>query len=123
MAAWLKKLRGERGVLLIETMVSLALLGLLGSSFLWAVSMSSNSRVIADEHVTARILAESQIEYLKEQTYAYSYEAVPVPDAYPGYTAEVDVDTMRNGDIQKLTVTIRHHGRDIETLEDYKVNR
>jgi hypothetical protein len=42
---------------------------------------------------------------------------------YPGYSAAIDVDNMRNGNIQKITVTIRHHDRDIETLESYKVNR
>ena len=59
----------------------------------------------------------------QEQTYAFSYDPVTIPAEYPGYSAAVDVDNMRNGNIQKITVTISHHDRDIETLESYKVNR
>jgi type II secretory pathway pseudopilin PulG len=118
-----KHIKNERGYALLETIVAVALLGVISLTFLSAVTTTSNSRVIADEHVTARILAESQMENLKEQTYAFSYDPIDIPPEYPGYTAVVDIDTMRNGDIQKITVTIQHRGRDIESLEDYKVNR
>ena len=116
-------MRSEKGTSLIETVVALALLGIIGVAFLGALATTSNSRLIVDEHVSARILAESQMENIKKQTYAFSYDPVPIPADYPGYSAEIDVDNMRNGNIQKITVTIQHHGRDIETLECYKVNR
>jgi type II secretory pathway pseudopilin PulG len=116
-------MKSETGSSLIETVVALALLGIIGVTFLGALATTSNSRLIADEHASARILAESQMESIKKQTYASSYEPVPIPMDYPGYSAAIDVDNMRNGNIQKITVTIRHHDRDIETLESYKVNR
>ena len=116
-------MKGETGSSLIETMVALALLGIIGAAFLGALTTSSNTRVIADEHASARILAESQMESIKPQTYAFSYDPVPIPAEYPGYTAAINVDNLRNGNIQKITVTIRHHSRDITTLEGYKVNR
>jgi len=116
-------MKSERGSSLIETLVALALLGIIGVAFLSALATSSNTRVIADEHASARILAESQIENIKKQTYALSYDPIPIPADYAGYSAAIDVDSMRNGNIQKVTVTVRHHNKDITRLETYKVNR
>ena len=115
--------KSEEGVSLLETIVSLALLGIIAVAFLGALATSSSSRLIADEHASARILAESQMENIKQQTYAFSYDPVSVPDGYPGYSALVDVENMRNSNIQMITVTIEHHGKDITELESYKVNR
>lgn len=116
--------KSEKGSSLMETIVALGLLGIIAVTFLSATATSSSGRLIADEHASARILAESQLENLKKQTYAFSYDPVPVPpEEYPGYFSTVDVDNMRNGNIQKITVTIRHHNRDVTTLEGYKVNR
>ncbi|MFC2007404.1 hypothetical protein ACFLVB_02260 [Chloroflexota bacterium] len=116
-------MKSETGSSLIETIVALALLGIIGIIFLSAVATTSNSRLIADEHVSARIIAESQMENIKKQTYASSYDPVSIPAEYPGYSASIDIDNLRNGDIQKIAVTVRHHDRDLETLESYKVIR
>jgi len=118
-----EKMNSEKGSSLIETIVALALLGIISVAFLGALATTSNSRLIADEHVSARILAESQLEYIKKQTYAFSYDPVPIPAEYAGYSATINVDNLRNGNIQKITVTVRHHDKDIETLESYKLNR
>ena len=116
-------MKSEIGSSLIEAIVALALLGIIAVVFLGALATSSNTRAIADEHTSARILAESQMENVKKQTYAFSYESVSIPAEYPGYSATIDVENLRNGNIQKITVTIRHNDRDTKTLESYKVNR
>jgi len=116
-------MKNEKGFSFIETVVALALLGIIGVAFLSALATTSSTRLIADEHASARILAESHMEFIKKQTYAFSYDSIPIPAEYPGYSAVVTIDNLRNGNIQKITVTIRHHGQDIETLESYKVNR
>ena len=116
-------MKSEIGSSLIETAIALALLGIISVAFLGALATSSSTRTIADEHASGRILAESQMENIKKQTYAFSYDPVPVPAAYLGYSAIIDVDNLRNGNIQKITVTIVHHNRDVTELECYKVNR
>ena len=116
-------MKSELGSSLIEALVALALLGIIGAAFLSALATSSNARFIADEHTSAIILAESQMENIKKQTYAFSYDPVPIPAEYPGYSAVIDVDNLRNGNIQKITVIIRHHSEDVSKLESYKVNR
>ncbi|MFA5316672.1 MAG: type II secretion system protein [Dehalococcoidales bacterium] len=116
-------MKSERGASLIETVIALALLGIISAAFLSALATSSNARNIADVQVSARILAETQMEELKKQTYAFSYNATPIPDEYPGYTALIEADSLRNGNIQMITVTIEHYGKEITHLESYKVNR
>ena len=116
-------MKREIGASLIEAVVALALLGIIGVAFLGGLATSSNSRLIADEHASARILAESQMEGIRKQTYAFSYDPIPIPAQYPGYSAIVDINNMRNGNIQKITITIRRHNKDITTLESYKVSR
>ena len=121
--SWRRAFRGERGALFLETAVALVLLGIIGTAFLSALATSSTSRVSADEHASGRILAESQMEDIKKQSYSLSYDPVPIPADYPGYFAVVDTDNLRNGQIQKITITIRHHNKDVTQLESYKVNR
>jgi type II secretory pathway pseudopilin PulG len=116
-------MKSEKGSSLLETIVALALLGIIGVAFLSALATSSSTRVIADEHASGRILAESQMENVKKQTYAFSYDPVPISADFAGYSAAIDVDNMRNGHIQKITVTVRHHNKNVTQLESYKVNR
>ena len=116
-------MNSERGASLIETLVALALLGIIGATFLSALSTSTNARFIADEQASAGILAQSQMENVKKQDYTFSYDPAPIPDEYAGYSTVIDVDSLRNGNIQKITVTIKHHNREVTTLESYKVNR
>jgi type II secretory pathway pseudopilin PulG len=116
-------MKSEIGSSLVETLVAMALLGIIGVAFLSALSTSSSTRVIADEHASGKILAESQMENIKQQSYASSYDPVPIPADYAGYSAAIDVDNIRNGHIQKVTVTVSHHNKDITSLETYKVNR
>ena len=113
----------EKGNTLVEAVVALALIGIIGVCFLSAVATSSSSRIIADELTSGRILAESQMEEIRKRSYALTYDPAPIPDEYAGYSALIDVDPFRNGSIQKITVTITHHGKEVASLESYKVNR
>ena len=116
-------MKGETGTSLIETVVALALLSIVGVTFLGALATSSSARAIADEHASARILAESQMENIRKQDYAFSYDTAPIPAEYASYSTQIDVDNLRNGNIQKITITVRHHDKNVTTLESYKANR
>jgi len=114
--------KNQRGASLVETVIALALLGIFGATLLGALGTSSGARVIADEHTSGRILAESQMEYLREQPFASVYDPPPIPQDYAGYTTTVAVEALRNS-IQEITITVFRRDREVASLQSYKVSR
>ena len=87
-------LKKERGFTLIEVLISMALLGMIATAFLVAVSTAAKATFITDERATAESIARSQLEYIKQQQYSpadpggeASYNIIDIDDiAFPGYT-------------------------------------
>jgi prepilin-type N-terminal cleavage/methylation domain-containing protein len=137
-------MKNERGFTLIETIIAVALLGVIAIAFLGALGTASLAIFIADERATAESLARSEMEYVKSANYTAapwspsSYElptTAPswdpshnaLPSGYDGYTANVTAAEIDTG-IQKITIVVSHLGKEIissgnSTLEDYKVDR
>ena len=63
------------------------------------------------------------MEYVKTQPYSATYVPSPIPDGYVGYSAEIDTELLRNGGVQKITVTIKHNDKGLTILESYNVSR
>ncbi len=117
-------MKSEKGFSLIEVIVSLALLGIISVGFLSALAVASRATYITEERQTAKNLAESQMEYIKSQSYDTSeYASAPVPAEYGNYTATIGVESLysQESNIQVVTVTIRHQGKVVKQLDDYKV--
>lgn len=102
----------------------MALVAIVSVAFLGALTTTSKVLFVADERETAKNLAETQMEYVRQLGYATSYTPAPIPDEYAGYSAAITAGsvTSRDSNIQKVTVTIQHHGQPVTTLEGYKVN-
>lgn len=122
-----KIIKSERGITLVEVLVALALLGLIASAFLMAISTATKAIYIADERTTAESLARSQLEFVKEQEYIdYSetghdvYDEIIIPDEKYGIGSLI-VEELQIG-LQKITVIIHHHDYEVLTLEGYKVD-
>lgn len=127
-------IKRERGFSFIEVVIALAVLGIIAVGFLSGLGTASKGLLIADERETANNLAEAQIENVKQQAYdsinnppQYSLLA-DIPSSYSidqplASRLDPNLDGFDNDDgIQKLTVTVRHNGKEVITLEDYKVN-
>lgn len=116
--------QGEKGVSLIETLIAIALLGIIGATLLAGMSGVYKATPIASEQDIGKSLAQSQIEYVLDLPYDYmSYTPAPIPPNYGGYAADIDTDSFRDGNIEKITVTIYHNDKEVSELEAYKVNR
>ena len=129
---------GESGVTLIETLVALAVLGLIAVVFLSGLATAARATLIADEQATAESLARSEIEYVKSQDYINyaepdpgEYELITSPASYSlEITAEpINPDTGQplsageDDGIQRITVTVNRGSKLLLTVEGYKVDR
>ena len=120
----------ESGITLIETLVALALIGIIGLTFLSGLATTSKATANADERTTAESLAQSQMEWTKNVDYVYDaaeYSPAETPDVndYAGYSSTIAAQPLHNPDdgIQKITVTVKRSGKGILKLEGYKVDR
>jgi prepilin-type N-terminal cleavage/methylation domain-containing protein len=115
-------MKREKGNSLIEVLVALALLGVTSVLFLSGVTGSTDARVSMDSRGSAKVIAETVIDSVKKMNYDTSYN-ITVPASFPGYTANLTVASLANGNIQKLTIIVSRYNVPLVTLEDYKVNR
>ena len=118
----IRMIKSEKGITLLETVIALALLGIISAAFLSGLASTSTSRALAEERVSAKILAETHMEYLKKQDFSSSY-TLTNPPGYENYSTALTVENFYNENIQKLTVTISHHGDEVLNLEGYKAKR
>jgi len=122
--------RQKEGITFLETVIALAILGVVSVSFLNGLTTASKSVFITDEHSTAESLAESQMEWVKNSVYLYdttTYSTAPIPDGkdFFQYSANVLASPLHTPDdgIQKITVIIKRSGNNVFSLEGYKVDR
>ena len=128
--------QNEAGVTLIETLIALALLGMIAAPFLNALATASKATFICDERATAESLARSQMEYVKSQSYInytepghQEYILITTPANYSvGITVvPIDPDTGQTAEqdkgIQRTSITVKYNNKPVLTIENYKVDK
>jgi prepilin-type N-terminal cleavage/methylation domain-containing protein len=58
-------MKGNKGFAFIETVVALALLGIVAVFFLSSISTATKATIVNDEQATAECLVRSEVEYIK----------------------------------------------------------
>ncbi|MBA7683783.1 hypothetical protein ES703_92168 [subsurface metagenome] len=135
-------MRGQKGFLLIDVLVGLAIVGVITVAFLSGLTTTLKGVSLSQERVSVESLVKSQIEYIKTQAYVavddYSpddpdnrYEIVIPPDlAAAGYSVElIDMNppptilSEAGGyELQKITVAVKRDGKAELVVSIYRVS-
>ena len=112
---------------LIETVVAIAIIGVISVVFLGGLVVSSKGTLEADEQATAESVARCQMEWVQGLTYVddatqYSPADLDNYDDYEGYSANITAEPLHSPDdgIQKITITVLHNGNWVMSIEGYK---
>ena len=144
-------LHKQGGFTLIEVLISMALLGIIATAFLVAVSTATKATFITDERATAESIARSQLEYIKQQDYLPAdpnseaiYTMITIDtNAFPEYTiwsynrdneltediigipwdTQSGIYTDIDGGVQNIVLVIKHYDDEIFTIEGLKAER
>jgi len=122
-------MKSERGFSLIETLIGLALLGIIAVGFLVGLNTGSRATFAANKQATAESLVRSEIEYVKNCAYeddASEYlvdPALSIPEGWTMPPPSVEPLHATDDGIQNVTVTAEHNGKTILSINIYKVDR
>ncbi len=116
----------ERGATLVESLIAAAIVGILLTALLAALSTGSIAARRTDRRVTAENLGRAQLEYTKGQAYSpapASYDAItPLPTDY-SISAQASSISGRDADIQRVAVTVNYDGDTVYIMEGFKMKR
>ena len=117
--------KDERGLTLVESLITVAIVGVALAAF--GVALSTGALAVSenDQDVTAQSLARTQMEYTKGYPYDPYATTYPTANTTGNYIITVAVTPVPDTDenIQKVTANISRDGQVLLTVEDYKVNR
>ena len=116
---------GERGDSLVEILVAVAIMAIVLTIFLSALSTGTLSTGVVHKRVTAEIIARAQLEHAKHSDFISGtnyYTPTEISDSHPGYAAVISATTINTG-LQLITITVSYNGEPVFTIEDYKVDR
>jgi len=129
-----KLFREQRGIGLIDTLIGLALLGIIAVAFLSGLSTTSKGVMVSQERVAAESLAKSQIESIKAQDYIpvaeydplKRYELIDIPAdlVASGYSIEINPPETIISDVvelQSITIAIKRDARGKLIISVYRV--
>jgi len=131
----MKVRNSQKGFLLIEILVGLALMGIIAVGFTNGLSTTFKGVAVSQERVTAESLAKSQIEYIKVQDYIPVAEYDPVTNCYElidipadldaaGYTVEItspEAIISEVIELQSVTVVVKRNGEGKMSISVYRV--
>ena len=120
----------QKGQLLIEVLVAVAILGVVTVAFLSALVTSYGAVALADRKATAESLTRTEFERVKGATYPitnYTVSSTPAGYVVSVQAAYIDpttyaVTTTPEG-MQMITVTVNYNGKVVSTTRANKVNR
>jgi len=118
-------IRGQKGFLLMEVVVSLAVFGILGTAVLSSVQTSYISKNKFNSDSTAENIIRNQLESVIKDPYknpGLNYDAITAPSGY-SVTAEALTYDATSTDIETVRITVYQDGQAIKVFETVRTNR
>jgi prepilin-type N-terminal cleavage/methylation domain-containing protein len=128
--------RGQSGLTLLEVLISVALVGAIGTGVLTALQTNYRSTQTLDEKVTAGNLATAYIEAIRNLPFAVTYPTAGDNITVPAqYTVTVDTactsdgtsfDTCTGSDnqtFQRITISVSREGRPVFNMCSFRTER
>jgi Tfp pilus assembly protein PilV len=123
--------KSQAGISLIETLVAIALLGIIVVVFLQGLGTATKAFSSTNVRQKAITLAEYQMEYVRNSPYSNYYNPTTISSEFTGDNVSINTTSVasRDSNIQKISITVFHQGNPIImvpsancTLMDFKVN-
>lgn len=120
---------GQKGVTLLETIIALAILGIVAIALLSGLATGVTATNITGERATAESLLRSQIEYVESLIYINypgQYALNPALTIPAGWTIPAPTTSLvhaTDDGLQKVTFSAIHNGDMVLTISIYKVRR
>ncbi len=116
----------QAGFGLVESLLAVAILGSAVFMLLNGLSAGAISVGILQEDIVAENLGRTQLEYTKSLPFnaaPFSYQSIlEVPAGY-SISANASPVSNRDGNVQRIIVTVYHGTKSVYILEGFKVNR
>ena len=116
-------LRNERGISILEELISLALIALVLVIFLGGLSVGSAGVGTVHKRVSSENLARAGLEHIKNVPYLESGDYVDditnVTVPVPGYSLMVEAQTLGDS-LQLITITVKSGVQTAFVMEGYK---
>ena len=114
-------IRDNRGTFLLETVVASMIFSMVGVAVLSSLGTVNIAGALTEEQSQAENIARNQMEAIFDQVYREPdqtpYPALTVPGAYSVSTAVTHVDGNTDPEVEKIALTISHHGKEVLLLE------
>lgn len=130
-SSWLKRsgFVNQHGVTLLETLIALAILGIVAVALLSGLATGVKATSITEERAIAESLLRSQIEYVESLSYV-SYPGqylinpgLTIPASWELSSPTTSLVHATDDGLQKVAFSAIHNGNTILTIFIYKVNR
>jgi len=108
---------------MIETVITLAMLGIIGVAALSGLASLVISGGVAVDRASIIAIAQRQLEYVKTLPYQAAPTAYAVIEVPSPYRVTCEAQPLPDGNMQKVVVAVTKGGRSSLVIEDIKVNR
>ena len=121
-----RNLNGQRGGLLLETVVALSVFGVVGTSLMSGVQTSYTTKTQFDIRSRTENIVRNEMEAVFAQAYkppGQTYSTATTSDGFVVTSEAIDYSTTSDSNLEIVRITVLHGGVTVKVLEAARTNR